>query len=801
MSQSAGAGVGEITVTSQFTSGMDAVAEGTSVFITGRAGTGKSTLLSLIRAQRLDRATAVVAPTGVAALNVEGETIHSFFGFRPSLDPQLHQYRAPNRLRDVELLIVDEVSMARADLVDMMDVALRRGRGSAEPFGGVQMVLVGDLYQLPPVVADHDADGLLRSYASPFFFGARALRDLRFTTIELDTVFRQRDEHFIGLLNNVRDGTATDTDLDALNSRVDPAAALEPAPGAITLTTTNRTADAVNRSMLDRLPGRVYTSRAVTSGDFDASQYRAEEALSFAVGAQVMLLVNSHEYVNGSLGHVVDVAAEGDSFRVWITLEDSGETVMIRPHRWEIVRPVRRDGQVSSEVVGSFTQLPFRLAWAVTVHKSQGKTFDQVVFDRGRRVFAAGQLYVALSRCTSLEGLTLKHPLRHQDVITDPQVKRFHARAVTKPMPADQVLKSYVGYLATGGGKYSKLTEIAVVRETAAGESVTVSTLVNPERDMADAAEAGITAADVAIAPIIEELRRPLAALVSDTVLVSQGLDEFLRMVGWDKVGTDEGLGVDLHDRGLHVATGERHSAMARASAIRDAAISLGDTLLPVRPVHQASEGDDLRGSYFLPRDRTTDEPPALETLGMAPEPTLHLLLGLSAGYRGDAATLRARVDDVARTHDINPEDAIAEASAVHERLVKAARRNGSFTLEEITVIDAFSGIFNLDIEHGLSVTDAEVFRVAPGMRVCFTGSPPTGDDYAHLAKPRLREAAAAAGLEEVKSVTKTKCDLVVAFDLSSMSGKAKKAREFGKPVLAAADFLEQLLDTANEAS
>lgn len=791
----------ELTVTPQFASAMDAVTRGASVLITGRAGTGKSTLLSLIREQNLERAVTVVAPTGVAALNVEGETIHSFFGFRPSLDPQLREYRPPTRLAEVDLLIVDEVSMARADLIDMMDTALRRGRRSAEPFGGVQMLLVGDLYQLPPVVADHDADGPLRSYSSPFFFGARALRDFRFDTIELDTVFRQRDEHFIRLLNSIRDGTATDADLDALNARVDPDAALEPAPGAITLATTNRSADAVNRTMLGRLPGPIHTSRAVTSGEFDASQYRAEEALSFAVGAQVMLLVNSDEYVNGSLGHVVDVGTEGGSYRVWIDLEDSGETVVVRPHRWEIVRPYRRDGEVGTEVVGSFTQLPFRLAWAVTVHKSQGKTFDKVVFDRGRRVFAAGQLYVALSRCTSLEGLTLKYPLRHTDVITDHQVTRFHARAVTEHVPADQVLKSYVAYVATGGGEYSKLAEVAVIRETASDDSVVFATLVNPERDVTDAAEAGITAAGVAIAPTVEELRQPLAALLSGTVLVCQGLDAFLRMMGWDQVGVDEGLGIDVHDHGLHVEAHEHQIAMERALAVRDAAAGLASTPLPIRPLHGATGTSDLRGSYFLPRENSSAPLPPVDTLGLDAEQTLHLLVGFVAGCRDDAGTLAALVRGRARQLGVAPGAVEAAAEAVHERLVAAAKRNGTFTTDEIAVVDSFAGAFGLDGDHGLLETEAETFRLRPGVRVCFTGSPPAGDDHTHLTKPRLREAAAEAGLEEVTAVTKTKCDLVVAFDPSSMSGKARKARELSKPVISAADFLEQLQGAADNVS
>ena len=774
---------------------MDAVADGQHVFITGRAGTGKSTLLSMIRGLELGRSCAVVAPTGVAALNVEGETIHSFFGFRPSLSPGLREYRAPARLEDVDVLIVDEVSMARADLIDMMDTALRRRRKSQAPFGGVQMVLVGDLYQLPPVVTDDAVQSVLQGYSSPFFFAAQVFRNFDFRTIELDHVFRQRDDRFIRLLNTIRDGTATQSDLDELNTRVDSDKADRPGEGAITLATTNKSADAVNRTMLEQLETPTFTSTALLSGDFDASQYKAELHLSFAVGAQVMMLVNTHEYVNGSLGRVVDVAEENGSLSATIELTETGATVEVKPRRWEIARPVRRDGNVETEVVGSFTQLPFRLAWAVTVHKSQGKTFDQLVFDRGRRVFAAGQLYVALSRCTSLEGLTLKHPLRSQDVITDPEVKRFHVKATAERIPQAKTLRSFVGYVGTGGGEFNKLIEIAVIRETQDASHVAFTTLVNPLRDVTDAVECGIRASDVAVAPTVPELRKPLAALLSDSILITDGLAELHRLLGWHNDGIDEGLGIDLRDHGLELNPGATTTALDRAHEVRRAAHELDGKALPVLPLAIGTATPET-GAYLLPRDGQTD----LENLAnfivesrLPSEARLALLLGLVPGAGDAADELLKQVQVIAHKEGIAEKTVKAAAAQIVENLIIAANRNATFTPEEVSLIEEVANTFKLPHDRSRLAVETESIELVPGTRVCFTGSPPAGAEHTRLSKQNLRDAATAAGLEEAPSVTKTKCDLLVCFDASSMSRKAKKARELGKPILSAAEFLQAL--------
>ncbi|MDV6012544.1 AAA family ATPase [Haloechinothrix sp. LS1_15] len=782
-------------ITPEFARAMDMVRDGRDVFITGRAGTGKSTLLSLIRDLELGRSRAVVAPTGVAALNVVGETIHSFFRFRPSDSPELRKYRPPAHLDDLDMLIIDEISMARADLVDMMDTALRRRRRTSAPFGGLQLVLVGDLYQLPPVVTDDDAGSVLLDYHSPFFFAAKALRELPLETVQLSEIFRQQDDRFIRLLNAVREGRATEADLADLNTRVDPARAERPGAGAVTLTTTNRAADRVNRAMLEQLAGPVFTSTASVTGEFDASQYRAEMHLSFAVGAQVMMLVNEREYVNGSIGRIVDVATEGDSFRVTIQLAATGEVVDVRPRCWEIHRPVRRDGQVESELVGSFTQLPFRLAWAVTVHKSQGKTFDDVVFDRGNRVFAPGQLYVALSRCTSLDGLTLKRPLRPRDVITDPSVRRFHLQATTEPVHQGTMPRSFVGYVDTGGGEHNGLAELAIIRETPSGEHVTVTTLVNPMRDVGDAAETGIAPSEVAAALSVPELRGYLATLLTGTVIVTCGLSELNRMLGWHGAGIDEGLGVDVRERGLLAAHGAAAPALDRAREVLRAATKIDDQYLPMMPLTSTAATAEP-GTYLLPRDGHSDLPRLLDLIDSLPldaASRLALMLGLAPASRDTLPMLVDRLRRFVGDHGLPSSLLDTAAAQLVEAILAAIGRNGTVTRGEATIVDTVADAFHVPFDRSRLVTDAAQITPTPGMRVCFTGSPPSGAEHAHLSKEHLRRAAEAAGLRETANVSKTKCDLVVANDPSSMSGKARKARELGKPILAAAEFLSML--------
>ena len=404
------------------------------VFVTGRAGTGKSTLLTHFR--RTTRKNAVVlAPTGVAAVNVGGQTIHSFFGFKPDVTPAAIRRKggdgAKNLYRTLTTIVIDEVSMVRADLLDCVDKFLRlNGPDGTLPFGGVQMILIGDLYQLPPVVKGEQKALFRDHYAAPYFFSARAMEGLDLALVELEKVYRQKDDEFLRLLNAIRNRTATDQDLAGINRRCDPGFEPPPEDCYIYLTSTNELADGINQARLAQLKGRAWTARGEVEGDFGGEYLPTAVELRLKRGAQIMLLNNdaSGRWINGTIGRVAGFVQDAEGRDLIAADLDTGEPVAIAPYRWEIYRFFLKDGELASEVAGSFTQFPVRLAFAVTIHKSQGKTFEKAVIDVGRGIFAHGQMYVALSRCRTLEGIVLKRPLRKSDLLLDWQVVKFLTR-------------------------------------------------------------------------------------------------------------------------------------------------------------------------------------------------------------------------------------------------------------------------------------------------------------------------------------------------------------------------------------
>lgn len=404
------------------------------LFVTGRAGTGKSTLLQLFRHNTQHR-TAVVAPTGAAAITARGQTIHSFFRFppRPLAAADIKRRKRRKVYEALEVLIIDEVSMVRADLLDGIDQFLRlNGPQEGEPFGGVRLILIGDPYQLPPVVRRGPEQDYLRAhYKTPYFFSARVLRETGLATCELGRIFRQRDDRFIELLNAIRSGRPGRQHLDALNARCEAAWPAEEDAPYITLTPTNRRAHAINAARLAALDGRVYTFEAEQTGSFEETSdanLPTGRALTLKEGAQVMFVKNDpgRRWVNGTLGRVFKL--RDDLVEVEVGLRGRGEVVTVEPTAWEMLR-YRYDAEaqnLKAEVAGTFTQVPLLLAYAITIHKSQGKTFDRVLVDLGGRAFAHGQTYVALSRCRSLDGLALTAPLTPRDVRLDRAVTLFH---------------------------------------------------------------------------------------------------------------------------------------------------------------------------------------------------------------------------------------------------------------------------------------------------------------------------------------------------------------------------------------
>lgn len=405
---------------------------GESIFLTGRAGAGKSTLLTHFR-QNTKKNVAVTASTGIAAINVSGQTLHSFFGFGIDITPEkaaegCHPRRS-ELLKAVDTIVVDEISMVRADLLDAVDARLRFCRENDLPFGGVQMVFIGDLYQLPPVLEERDKTWFLKSYDSPYFFSARSFKNAGVKHVVLNNVYRQTEKKFIEVLNKMRIGEFSEKDLAMLNKRAKASISRRSMKGAVYLTTTNNLAENINAEELMRLKGDAKTWRGIIIGNFPTHRIPASQNLVLKVGAQVMLLNNDSQgrWVNGDIGKV---AGFGD-IGVQVEIAKRG-THTLTTHRWDSIEFAynERLKKTESVVKGSYYQYPLKLAWAVTIHKSQGQTFDKVVIDLGKGAFAPGQAYVALSRCTSLGGLTLRQPIRKDDVFVDEPVARFMNGAV-----------------------------------------------------------------------------------------------------------------------------------------------------------------------------------------------------------------------------------------------------------------------------------------------------------------------------------------------------------------------------------
>jgi ATP-dependent exoDNAse (exonuclease V) alpha subunit len=404
-----------------------------NIFLTGRAGTGKSTLLQYFRSST-SKNTAVLAPTGVAAVNIKGQTIHSFFNFRPDITVEtVGNIKLRRGQKDIyqnlDTLIIDEVSMVRADLLDCMDAFLRMHRRQhSKPFGGVQMILIGDLYQLPPVVMSHERDIFTSVYPGPYFFNAKCFAGIDIEFMELATIYRQKEDRFIRLLNAVRDNNLVPEDLALLNRNVKPSFEPPAEDFYVHLTTTNDLADRTNQARLAALKGRVYEYGGILDGEFESRNLPTQEALKLKVNAQVMLLNNDPmgRWVNGSIGHITDIVHSSGHDVIRVRLSD-GNSVDLEPFTWEMYRFSfdKESGRIDSEVVGVFTQFPLRLAWAVTIHKAQGKTFSKVVIDIGYGAFAHGQVYVALSRCISLEGIVLRKPILRQHILMDDRIRVF----------------------------------------------------------------------------------------------------------------------------------------------------------------------------------------------------------------------------------------------------------------------------------------------------------------------------------------------------------------------------------------
>ncbi|MFB2120351.1 helix-turn-helix domain-containing protein [Parapedobacter sp. 2B3] len=465
-----------------------------NIFLTGKAGTGKTTFLKYIR-QHSYKKMAVAAPTGVAAMNAGGTTLHSLFWLPFGLyiedyelawnDDDSHIYNRRRLfgkvkltkqrralLREIELLVIDEVSMLRADTLDAIDTILKSVRRDARPFGGAQLLFIGDMYQLPPVVKEREREIMAHYYPSPFFFDAKVLREQPPVLLELKKIYRQREQTFIDILNDIRNNCCTPQQLDVLNSYYKPDFVPPPDESYITLTTHNNRADAINKQELSALQGKPVVLQAKVANDFPESLYPAEMELTLKMGAQVMFIRNDsgeeRRYYNGKIGYVKHIDSAGDSLVV--EFKDSGEAVEVKREEWENIRYSynKTQDKVEEEVLGTFAQFPLRLAWAITIHKSQGLTFDRAIIDAGAS-FAAGQVYVALSRLRTLDGLVLHSRIPPHSIRTDHQVTGFSSNTVAEEEMASLLeasQRNYIGQLLLQAFKWDNVVETVTTQRT-----------------------------------------------------------------------------------------------------------------------------------------------------------------------------------------------------------------------------------------------------------------------------------------------------------------------------------------------
>ena len=695
---------------------------------------------------------------------------------RPGLASGLTNYRPPARLAEIDTLIIDEISMVRADLFDDMSVALSRAKRTEAPFGGIQVVLVGDLFQLSPVVLESDFEDLAE-YQSPYFFSSNTYRLIAWNSVVLETIFRQKgDNDFIELLNSIREAKNVEETLAKLNARVVDSEIPFSQP-TVTLVPSNRAAGELNHRELERLSNPIFESEAHVTGEISLDEYKFDRFVEYAVGAQVVMAVNTDDYVNGNTGVITDID-KTDPYRVTVEIHENSVSrlVVVERYVWEVWRRRRKE----SVLVGSIEQLPFRLAWAVTVHRSQGQTYDRAIVDRdrGRGMFADGQLYVALSRCRSLDGLALRRPIQKRDVRVSKDVLRFYRELGARKIDPSEGDHVFVGYLETGSDEFGRLVEIAMIAYRQNEEQFRFSTLINPMRDF-DLREAGISPDSVTLAPSVDAARTALQALLAGRVVITHRSNRLQDLLGLSD--EDEGLWIDVC-RGVETESFQKtwKNAVDVLTEVRRQFADEGaggfHRALPVSASVNAIEP----GLGFWDRLNFSSSPKSFASLSVGFD-VRQLQAAVVVGAAGTGKKgLRSKLMGETLDHLSEPlNDAVSG-------LVVRALRDGGISASERGAIQALAEAIGLpapdipDRDSRVSI-NASV-RLYAGMRVCLTGE--------SLDKNYLREVLEKHGMKVEDKVTKSRCNLAVAESASSQSGNAKKARHFGIPVLSVAQFL-----------
>ncbi|RSZ61675.1 AAA family ATPase [Corynebacterium hylobatis] len=759
----------EISITPEFAEALSQIRSGTNVLITGKAGTGKSTLLRtyLETADEAGTSTLVTAPTGVAALNIDGFTIHRTFGFRPGMYPddlgKGGKWSPSNRvtevLRKVEVLVVDEISMVRADLFDMMDKALRLIRRSEKPFGGVQLILVGDLLQLPPVLPDNERELFNERWETPYFFSAHCFPHVHLSEVHLTTVWRQSDPEFIDILNDVREGAVTKETLDRLNENVDPE--FNTPDDWVTLTAFRRNVERINARKLAELPTEKFVSHALKEGETSGFTFSGTEELHYAVGARVMTVINDpvDRFVNGSFATIIDASAETISVR----LDHSGEVVTLRPHVWQIQRPTVTAGRLASEDIGSITQFPVILAWALTIHKSQGKTIPRLFIDLKGGTATDGQFYVALSRAVDLERLRFSTPVEQRHIRANNALVRKVRREVSNELDTSrQVFLSFDG---VNFGVSEHVARIHVIIFEGDRKVADFGSWINPMADLGTFGQTHrVPAGGLAMAPTLGDFWPLLLRQAAGGVVIGDRLAMLERAVRHQEKGMNIGLGVgyDIMEFDL-TPTGD------------DVATRCGNMVEQFR-----SGGFQPRRGQVVPvPDR--DREGAVLIPSWAPESPM--VLDLRQATDSDAAW--AAMSGGARA-DLDA-DEVRECA---ELMSSWAISRGFWTEEmrqELLDQVAALGVAPGDLPAPLDMARDLTRLLAPGTRVAFTGrnyllGGPADDE-------RLTRLCADRDLEYKTGVSKSRCDVLVAGDVGSMSRKAQNAREYGKPIISQEDF------------